>query len=173
MENEDPPVRIGPLVLTLRVFMGGMLTAVLVAVEYQTLAMLDMPISAALVSFDAIIATISNAGAIVVLRGGASFTGRPADNIRLSEDRAEWVKTVLLRRLIGSGPPADLADRARAEHQLQIAAIGLGERLGRPSSGGSPRDVEVFLCDPETGAPQERTRQVTQRQQPSRIKPRE
>lgn len=90
---------------------------------------------------------------IVVLRGGASFTGQPEANIQLSETRAEWVKTALLRRLMGPGAPAALADRARDTRALQIAAIGLGERMGSPMKGVSPRDVEVFLCDPATGRP--------------------
>lgn len=81
--------------------------------------------------------------AVMVLRGGASYTGSPENNIRLSERRAEWSQQKLL---------AALEKRARTipEHgdilsrKIDLVAFGVGERLDHAQ--GTSRSVEVFLC---------------------------
>ncbi|PTX53857.1 hypothetical protein C8N43_3900 [Litoreibacter ponti] len=84
---------------------------------------------------------------LVVLQGGASYTGDPASNIRLSEQRAEWVKKRLLRAIFDAplAEPTHLAKLALEKYGFDIVAFGLGERL-RNTGHPSPRAVEVLVC---------------------------
>ena len=96
---------------------------------------------------------------LIVLRGGASYTGSPAANIRLSERRAEWVLDQILQRLTGDGlHPTERVRQFGTLHRVQFAAFGVGERLAEPEPDqASSRAVEVILCherpDDANGAP--------------------
>lgn len=83
---------------------------------------------------------------LVVLEGGASFTGPSDKNLALSEARAKWVKARLLSALF-PGETADVVDlaiRAPSELGVEIVAFGMGERM--PSEGNSSQAVEVYVC---------------------------
>lgn len=86
------------------------------------------------------------AGTLVLLLGGASYTGQPEHNLRLAEARAEWVKEAILRDILGdrTSHPTALDKAARITQNLHLVAIGLGERL--PQGEASARAVEVRIC---------------------------
>ncbi|MFA3919104.1 hypothetical protein [Ruegeria hyattellae] len=86
---------------------------------------------------------------IIFLRGGASYTGSPEANMRISEARAEWVKHQLLKGLVGSthGDPTGLEHIVRNERGLTLIAFGVGERLHHPNY--SSRAVEIIRCSSE------------------------
>lgn len=86
---------------------------------------------------------------LVLVQGGASYTGSSAENFELSERRAEWVKAALLRKLLDvtKGEAADLDRAAQVLKQVNLVAFGLGERVGIGDDGG--RSVEIRICKPE------------------------
>lgn len=83
---------------------------------------------------------------LVFLRGGASYTGMPEANIRISENRAELVKRRLLLALTGKthGDPTELELDVQKSHRINFIAFGVGERLHH--SKHSSRAVEAILC---------------------------
>ncbi|MCV3274431.1 OmpA family protein [Roseobacter sinensis] len=85
---------------------------------------------------------------LVILQGGASYTGQPETNLRISESRAEWVKRRVLQRLLKQPgvDPTRLDQTARTERDLHILAFGVGERLPH-MAGISARAVEVDICN--------------------------
>lgn len=83
---------------------------------------------------------------LVLLEGGASYTGSPATNLSLSEARAEWVKAQLLAALVPepSVDPVQMGRALQALKRINLVAFGLGERL--ESEGHVGREVVVRIC---------------------------
>ncbi len=86
-------------------------------------------------------------GALVILEGGASYTGQPELNLARSESRAEWVKKELLRKIMKrpGGDPTELDQLVRRNDGLYILAYGVGERVAN-GSAGSARAVRAYIC---------------------------
>ncbi|WP_419739505.1 hypothetical protein [Ruegeria sp.] len=83
---------------------------------------------------------------LIFLRGGASYTGMPEANIRISENRAELVKRRILLALSGRthGDPTEIEREIQKSQRLTFIAFGVGERLHHTNH--SSRAVEVILC---------------------------
>ncbi|MEO1538359.1 MAG: hypothetical protein AAFR73_11580 [Pseudomonadota bacterium] len=95
---------------------------------------------------------------LVLVQGRASYTGTPEVNLRVSEQRAEWVKAQLLRALLQDDglDTATMGTKAQALHRVNLVAYGLGEV--QETAGNAGRAVEVRICtqpemvDPEGSA---------------------
>jgi len=85
---------------------------------------------------------------VILLRGGASYTGASAANQQLSERRADWVKRQLLQGLKSRANAQTELGLRLARGDIEIVSYGVGERMTH--SDASPRAVGVFVCNVKT-----------------------
>ncbi len=92
-----------------------------------------------------------NDPAVILIQGGASPTGSSDMNVRLSEQRAEWVRQWLIDELVGAGSIYEQEDALR-EKRVALVPFGRGERFHNVSKLDvvrSPRAVTIEVCAPK------------------------